>query len=144
MKVRERPKPSSPAASERMKANTSRNTSPEVILRKALWRAGLRGYRCNWKQVLGSPDIVFPRRRIAIFVNGCFWHKCPICEKTIPKANREYWIRKFQDNEERDMRIRGILEEDGWEVIVAWECLIRAGVDQIVDEILNVMSRRTL
>lgn len=61
----------------------------------------------------------------------------------MPKANREYWIRKFQDNEERDVRIKETLEEDGWEVIVAWECLIRVRVDQVVDGILNAVSRRT-
>jgi len=85
-----------------MKGNKAKNTKPELLLRKALCSTGIRGYSLNWKKVPGKPDIAFPGKKIAIFVNGCFWHRCPICDLPLPKTNIEFWKNKFIRNVERD------------------------------------------
>lgn len=136
------PKPSSPAASRRMKANISKGTIPELRLRKALWYAGLRGYRLNWTKATGSPDIAFIGKRIAIFINGCFWHNCPHCKKRLPKANRQFWKRKLDENVKRDRRTKMDLESVGWEVLIVWECEIRDKLDEVVNRIRDVHTRQ--
>lgn len=107
-----------------MKGNKGKDTSPELIVRKRLREAGLGGYRLQWK-VPGRPDIAWPGKRIAIFVNGCFWHRCPHCRPPLPKSNLEYWIPKFERNVERDARNIEALEADGWRVHVIWECELK-------------------
>lgn len=101
-----------------------KNTKPEEAVRKYLFSKGFR-YRKNDKRYPGKPDIVLPKYHTIIFVNGCFWHQHPGCKSaTIPEANREYWKKKLHRNVERDkLQIRQ-LEEDGWHVIVLWECEI--------------------
>lgn len=79
-----------------MQANKSKNTKPELKVRKALRKAGLSGYRLHWKKAAGRPDICFPGRRVAIFVNGCFWHRCPHCSLPLPKSNVAFWSAKFE------------------------------------------------
>ena len=74
------PKPLSESTSKVMSANKAKNTKPEIALRKALWSEGYKGYRLNWKNVPGRPDIAYPGKKIAIFVNGCYWHRCPKCD----------------------------------------------------------------
>lgn len=113
----------------------SLDTKPELKVRKWLWSHGYR-YRLNVKGVPGKPDIVMRRYRTAIFVNGCFWHghnveletECPksgvansACCK-IPKSNTEFWINKIRRNQERDHRNYRVLKENGWQVLVLWEC----------------------
>lgn len=120
----------------------SRSTKPELKVRRWLWQHGYR-YRLNVKSVPGSPDIVMRRYRTAIFVNGCFWHghglttnpspdgegssyftgnsKC--CK--IPKSNREFWVNKIRRNQERDQQNYRVLWENGWQVIVVWECQLK-------------------
>lgn len=119
------PPASSEAVSHSMKSNRGKNTSPELILRSALYRNGVRGYRLHAKGVPGRPDILFLRSRLAVFVNGCFWHRCPRCDLPLPKAHREFWRKKFELNIERDARKRLALESDGWKVVIIWECEIR-------------------
>ena len=111
-------------------------TKPELKVRQWLWRHGYR-YRLNVKSVPGKPDIVMRRYRTAIFVNGCFWHghfvelgmrdealgmvensKC--CK--IPQTNREFWVNKIKRNQERDQQNYQVLHDNGWQVIVVWEC----------------------
>lgn len=117
----ERYKPD-PARSAQMALVKSRDTKPEIRVRKALWTAGLR-YRLHVPGLPGKPDVVFPGRKLAIFVHGCFWHRHPGCARTrIPKTRQEFWEHKFAGNVERDQRKIAGLEELGWKVLVIWEC----------------------
>lgn len=107
-----------------MKANKSKGTKPELTLRKALWTAGVRGYRLHLKDVPGRPDVSFPGKKLAVFVHGCFWHQCPHCEgkKAYPRSNQEFWRGKFAENAARDARVREQLRGRGWRSLVLWEC----------------------
>lgn len=97
------------------------NTSPEVTLRRALHRQGLR-YVVGDKRLPGSPDIVLPRHRVAIFVHGCFWHGHDCRQGRTPSTNQDFWIPKIEGNRNRDERKRVALEELGWRVLIVWEC----------------------
>ncbi len=106
-----------------MRANTAKDTKPELALRRALWASGLRGYRKNVRRLPGSPDVVFGRARLAIFVHGCYWHSCPLCTRgRAPKTNAAYWEAKFAGNRERDARSAAALSALGYRVHVVWEC----------------------
>jgi DNA mismatch endonuclease (patch repair protein) len=97
------------------------NTKPEMILRKLLWLCGLRGYRIHSK-LPGRPDIVFGRKRLAVFVDGCFWHACPHCtDGRPPKSNTEYWTEKRRRNRDRDEQRTAELQQNGWVVLRFWE-----------------------
>lgn len=101
----------------------SKNTKPELKVRHWLWSHGYR-YRLNVKSVPGKPDIVMRRYRTAIFVNGCFWHGHEPCCR-IPQTNREFWENKIKRNRERDKENCRVLMENGWQVIVVWECQLK-------------------
>src|SRR2546430_1275207 len=103
-----------------MLANRGRDTSPELTLRAELRRARLLGYRTNLRVAGVRPDIVFTRHRLAIFVHGCFWHRCPTCAYPLPRANRAFWISKFRRNRQRDRQRRLLLEAEGWRVAEIW------------------------
>lgn len=99
-----------------------KNTSPELRVRKALTRLGAR-YRLHRKDLPGSPDIVLPGRRLAIFVHGCFWHGHDCARGArVPKANRDYWVAKVDRNRARDGASRAALAALGWRVETIWEC----------------------
>ena len=103
----------------------SRNTVPELVLRRALHAHGLR-YRLHDRKLPGTPDLVFPRFRAVCFVHGCFWHRhagCPYA--TTPTTREEFWRAKFHANVERDQRNRRDLFEAGWRVAIVWECALR-------------------
>lgn len=117
----------------------SRNTTPEIILRKALWHAGLR-YRLQSK-LPGKPDIVFPGSRLAIFVDGCFWHACPIHGR-IPESNISYWKNKIFKNATRDILINKQLEALGWQTLRYWEHSIPSELESIVAEIQKIYLSR--
>lgn len=106
-----------------MLANRSADTGPEIRLRRALHARGLR-YRKNTALVLPTrrvrPDVVFPRLRIAVFVDGCFWHGCPV-HATTPRANAAYWVPKLAANARRDREVDAALAQHGWKVIRIWE-----------------------
>jgi len=130
------PPPSSSEAIHRtMVSNRDRDTNPEKIIRRALRRNGMTGYRLNWKGAPGRPDVVFPGSRLAIFVNGCFWHRCPRCDLPLPKTNRVFWRRKFELNVERDARKKKELKAAGWHVLTIWECEVKDDVDRCVRRI---------
>jgi len=100
----------------------SKNTKPEIRLRKELFRLGYR-YRLNVKTLPGKPDIVLAKYRTCIFVNGCFWHGHKGCPKfVLPKTNEEFWLAKIENNRERDLKDYTFLESLGWRVVVMWEC----------------------
>ncbi len=105
-----------------MRRVKSRDTTPERTVRRALTRLGAR-YRLHRKDLPGSPDIVMPGRRLAIFVHGCFWHghDCPRGAR-IPKTNRDYWTAKVRRNRDRDAAARAALPAQGWRVETVWEC----------------------
>lgn len=99
-----------------------RDTKPEVFIRKALWKLGFR-YRVNVKALPGKPDIVFPKYKTVVFVNGCFWHGHDGCKKyQIPETNRSFWIEKINANKFRDLKNASQLENSGWRIITIWEC----------------------
>lgn len=108
-----------------MAAVRTKNTRPELIVRRILHREGLR-YRLHRSDLPGAPDLVFPKRRTVIFVHGCFWHGHDGCRyATVPKTRREFWIAKIDANRARDARAVEALRKDGWNVIVVWECETR-------------------
>jgi len=100
----------------------ARDTQPEKIVRHAAYALGLR-YRLHRKDLPGSPDIVFPGRRCAIFVHGCYWHRHPGCRLAYtPKSNIAFWEAKFERNVTRDKEAIAALEADGWRTAIIWEC----------------------
>ncbi|WP_018480010.1 very short patch repair endonuclease [Pontibacter roseus] len=112
-----------------MRGNKAKNTIPELLLRSALWENGLRGYRLHWRKAPGKPDICYPSRRLAIFVHGCFWHRCPHCQPAFPKSNQPFWEEKFRRNQQRDERYKMMYREAGWHQLVIWECQLRDNLD---------------
>ena len=105
-----------------MAAIRSKNTKPEMIVRRGLWKRGFR-YRLNHKRLPGHPDLVLRKYRTCIFVNGCFWHGHKVCK--IPKTNREFWVAKIRRNKERDKEEQRKLAEMGWHCITVWECELK-------------------
>lgn len=134
------PLPVKESTSRVMSANKARDTQPEVFFRKALWKRGVRGYRINWKKAPGRPDIAFPSRKIAIFVNGCFWHRCPYCRPNLPKTHSSFWLQKFRKNVERDKAKRLQLKRAGWRVVTAWECQLKKDIQRSVAKVERVLS----
>ncbi|MGA8777119.1 MAG: very short patch repair endonuclease [Methanoregula sp.] len=110
-----------------------KNTGPELKLRKLLWSHGIRGYRIHYN-LPGKPDIVFTKKKIAIFIDGCFWHKCPICFQE-PETRKEFWMKKIQSNVERDDKVNLQLKSDGWTVMRFWEHDVRKNPEAIVKHI---------
>lgn len=108
-----------------MAAVHSKNTRPEMIVRKWLWSHGYR-YRLNHPRLPGKPDIVMRKYRTCIFVNGCFWHGHEGCKYyRIPKSNTEFWVKKIRRNQERDREVCRQLAAMGWHSIVIWECELK-------------------
>lgn len=135
------PIPKSDVTSRVMSANVGKNTKPELILRKALRDIGIPGYRLHWKRAVGHPDIAYPGRKIAIFVNGCYWHRCPYCDLPLPKSNIEFWANKFKKNIERDAEKKRKLEDDGWTVLVFWECQIKENVQNCAKKVKELWDK---
>ncbi len=107
--------------SKMMAAIHSRDTKPELMVRKYLWRLGFR-YRLNLNRLPGHPDIVLRKYHTCIFVNGCFWHGHDCEDFRMPKTNVEFWEKKIRRNQERDKEEQRKLAKMGWHVIVVWEC----------------------
>jgi DNA mismatch endonuclease, patch repair protein len=104
-----------------------RDTRPEIAVRRALHAQGLR-FRLHRNDLPGTPDLVLPGRRLAVFVHGCFWHRHPGCKwSRMPSGNMAYWGPKLARNVERDIEARRDLEALGWNVLVVWECEARKG-----------------
>lgn len=115
----------------------SKDTKPELRLRKALWAAGCR-YRLHY-DLPGRPDIVFLRKRLAIFMDGCFWHGCPL-HYSAPRTREDFWKAKLRQNVMRDMAADEALIREGWEVFRIWEHEL-ANIEKIVEYILNFLGR---
>jgi DNA mismatch endonuclease (patch repair protein) len=124
-----------------MQGNTSTETGPERALREAIYRAGLRGYRKNVRSLPGTPDVVFGTQRLAIFVHGCYWHRCPKCSRDIhPKTNSEFWRAKFERNVERDKANRRKLRRLGYRVLTFWECEVKRDATKCVIKVVRVLG----
>lgn len=118
-----------------------KGTKPEEIVRKYLFSQGFR-YRKNDKRLPGTPDIVLPKYKTVIFVNGCFWHGHKGCKYFVwPKNNAEFWKKKIEDNISRDRKKAETLKDQGWKVIVVWECDLKHNfvfsMQNLVDQILE-------
>jgi len=126
---------------DQRKLNMSRvrgkNTGPEIKLRKLLWSRGIRGYRIH-HNLLGKPDIVFTKKRVAIFIDGCFWHKCPVCFQE-PETRKEFWMKKIQSNIDRDAKVDEQLKNNGWTVIRIWEHEIRKEPEKAIKKIIALL-----
>ena len=138
---RDAPPASSKVVRSVMRAIRRRDTEPETALRRALRRNGVRGYRIHRRTLPGRPDIVFSRKRVVIFVMGCFWHCCPKCKPSPPKTNTMWWKNKFRLTKQRDRKNRRLLESTGWHYVMFWECEIAKNVQQCVDVIAAILER---
>ena len=119
----------------------SRDTSPEIVVRSLLHRAGYR-YRLHAAGMPGKPDIVLRRYRTVIFVNGCFWHRHTGCRyATTPGTNSDYWQRKFARTIERDAETHAALRKDGWTVAVIWECQTR-DKEELISRLGEILPKR--
>ena len=119
----------------------SKNTKPEELVRKYLFSKGFR-YRKNVRKLPGCPDIVLPKYKTVIFVNGCFWHKHDCPRFVWPSSNQEYWIPKITSNVERDERNYFMLRNEGWTVIIVWECELKKAVtDARLEKLINEIKR---
>lgn len=121
------PIPKKEAISRIMSANKGKGTSLELRVRKAISSAGFKGYRLNWSKIPGRPDIAFVKHKVAIIINGCFWHGCRRCTKDAPKTNRRYWSWKIESNKKRDRRNTAQLKRLGWRFYRVWEHDVKKG-----------------
>ena len=122
----------------------SKENKLEVLVREYLFARGLR-YRKNDKRYPGHPDIILPKFKTVVFINGCFWHMHDGCRRSVlPKSNTEYWIPKLQRNQARHNSNISLLEEAGWKVITVWECeLSKAVVEQRLDRLYKDITRES-
>ena len=127
-----------------MAAIKGKDTKPEIIVRKYLFSRGLR-YRLHVRKLQGSPDIVLPKYKVVIFVNGCFWHGHENCRYShLPKSNVEFWEYKIRHNKARDIANEFVLKTEGWKVITLWECEIKnmaireKSLNKLYNEIIGI------
>jgi DNA mismatch endonuclease, patch repair protein len=121
----------------------SKNTKPEIRVRKFLFSKGFR-YRLHVKKLPGSPDIVFPKYKTAIFVNGCFWHGHENCRIAhIPKTSTDFWETKIKKNQERDIRDINNLNEKGWRSLVIWECQLEENFTGVMENIESYITENS-
>ncbi|HEX4463336.1 MAG TPA: very short patch repair endonuclease [Solirubrobacterales bacterium] len=123
-----------------MAAVKGKNTAPEVALRRALHAAGVRGWRNHYKPAAGTPDLAWPALRVAIFVDGAFWHGHPSRHK--PGRSGAYWDEKIAKNVERDRRVDAELEAEGWMVLRVWDFEVRKELPAVVERTLAVLRTR--
>ena len=126
--------------SENMRRIKSKDTTIEIILRKELWKRGLR-YRKNVKDVYGKPDIVFKGKKLAVFADSEFWHGKQLLEgKYIPKTNTEFWVKKIARNIERDKEVNKKLIGEGWTILRFWESDIRKNVFECANTVEKTLK----
>jgi DNA mismatch endonuclease (patch repair protein) len=123
-----------------MAAVKGKNTRPEVALRKALFEAGIRGWRTHYKRAAGTPDLAWPKLKVAVFVDGAFWHGHPSRHK--PGRSGRYWDEKIEANAARDRRVDASLEEADWAVVRVWDFEIKRALPEVVDRIAQVIKAR--
>lgn len=136
------PNPKNATVSKVMSRIKGKNTRPELLLRKRLYSLGLKGYRIHIKHLPGRPDIVFTKKKVAIFINGCYWHGCEVCGWKPPKHNTEYWINKINKNRSRDLEKVDALSVLGYTIVVIWEHEIKRNIDDVVSRIISILNVR--
>ena len=136
------PIPADTIVSYKMSRVMSKNTRPELTVRKELCRQGLRGYRLHRADLPGRPDIVFMSKHLALFINGCFWHRCPYCSPSFPRSNVDFWSEKFRKNKERDLNKVKQLDASGWIVVTLWECQVKYKLSECITKIRNALSTK--
>jgi DNA mismatch endonuclease (patch repair protein) len=125
---------------EQRRLNMSRirakDTKPEMLMRRGLHALGYR-YHLHWRALVGSPDMVFPRYKTALFIHGCFWHghKCHL--STMPSTREAFWQKKITSNVVRDDKALKVLCAEGWRVLIVWECALRGKRRLALEEVLN-------
>ena len=122
-----------------MQAVRNSETKGEIRLRAALRNRGLTGYRKNASTVVGRPDVAYTRWRVAIFLDGCFWHGCPACYVS-PKSNEAFWQTKLAQNQARDTVVTTALREAGWTVLRLWEHEVRGSLEKCVERIAGALA----
>lgn len=115
-----------------------KNTKPEILLRKLLGLNNVKGYRIH-HELIGKPDIVFPKKKIAVFIDGCFWHKCKKCFVE-PETRKKFWIEKINGNVKRDKEVNRVLRKKGWKILRFWEHQVRKSPNKIVSKIIEELK----
>lgn len=128
------PPPISRQASLSMRSNKRSGTQPELLLAKALRK------RIISNELPGRPDFIYPKQKVAVFVNGCFWHRCPVCDLSLPKAHRDFWKRKFDRNVERDRLNKAELESLGWRSVEVWEHEVKQNPQEVSQRIKALVA----
>ncbi|AZV18972.1 very short patch repair endonuclease [Mesorhizobium sp. M7A.F.Ce.TU.012.03.2.1] len=118
----------------------SKNTAPELAVRKALHAAGFR-FRLHRRDLAGRPDIVLPRFRLAIFVHGCFWHGHDCRRGRLPEDNAEFWAKKIDRNKARDAAAHATLSQAGWIVETIWQCELKNGLEPLIEHLRMLRER---
>lgn len=134
------PIPDKESTSRVMSSNRGKGTSPEVLIKGELRKRGISGFLSNPKSLPGRPDIYFPKKKLVIFVNGCFWHRCPYCQPSFPKSHSTFWRNKFDRNRERDKKKRNELRTLGRKVIIIWECQLKKNISRQIMRISRALS----
>jgi DNA mismatch endonuclease, patch repair protein len=138
---RSRDRISTERRSENMRSIKATDTEPEWLLRRALWKMGLR-YRLRRRIHGARPDLVFERARLAVFVDGCFWHGCPVHYRA-PTGNAGYWQSKIEGNRNRDGRNNAALTQGGWTALRLWECEVRSNPQAAAEKVVEAIKRNT-
>lgn len=126
--------------SEIMSKVRSSNTTPEIVIKKLLKKQNIV-FEMYSKDIFGKPDFVFRKEKLAIFIDGCFWHGCKI-HRTIPETNREFWKRKIDYNKKRRIKIKKLLMKKGWKVLEFWEHDVNKNPYEVVSKILEKLNCR--
>lgn len=122
----------------------SKNTKPEMLVRRYLYANGFR-YRVNVRTLPGTPDIVLKKFRTVIFIHGCFWHSHSCQQGRLPQSNVDFWIRKLTRNKERDSDVREKLRQLGWKTMIVWECQLKPAVrQQTLQEVVYLLNKANL
>ena len=116
----------------------SKNTGPELVLRKLLSKNKVRGYRIHSK-IFGKPDLVFTKNRLVVFIDGCFWHKCPLCFVK-PASRVEFWKEKITGNLKRDKEVNKFLLKNNWKVLRIWEHELKKNPEKAYQKVINQLK----
>jgi DNA mismatch endonuclease (patch repair protein) len=133
------PQPKNETVSRVMSTIKAKNTGPERLVQNGLKELGIRNFKLHYDRIPGKPDIAFIKAKIAVFIHGCYWHRCHYCKYCIPKTNTAFWQNKFLSNKIRDRKKKKDLHEIKWTVITLWECQIRKNLDKQIGKITKVL-----